>query len=1052
MIEPRDVGVSIPDPLGLSLARAAFEASTEGTVILATDGTVIAANRAFCRLYAVDPLTIVGRHYMSFSEDLEIRRVGEQVGHAGWVSSQALQGETVSGVVQLVRNLATGTEFFGSYGATPVIEGGRFFATIVTVEDVTEHVRALQSVESALSAAEVGTYRVDLVEDVLWGDANFARLYGLTAEEARGGRRHRLYELVHPDDVEWVMHEIIEATLTGEPHEAEYRIVRPSGEIRWLLSRGRATIGADGRATELLGSVVDVTLRKEAEKALRAQSALYQAVIEAERSLSEADGEYGTLIARAVAEAQRFTGADGASLEIQEGDEMVYEAACGIAKGFVGLRLPFKGSLSGRTVRDALPALCDDTETDERVDREACRRIGIRSMALVPLRYDQRSFGALKVMAASTAAFSPAETQALDILGGFLGAAIGRARATRAMARSGETFQSLVANSPLGIYAVDADFRLAIANPGARRAFASVVPLMGRDFGDVLRAIWPEPIAIEIEDHFRRVLDTGEPYYNGVMVERRADVGEVEAYDWKIERMALPDGHFGVVCHFHDVSERQRMEAELRQSEERQRATLDALPALVLHIDDSMRYRFANLRFEEWFDRSREDLVGRTVRENVGEETYAFVEPFMLRALSGERVGWERWVDFPTGRRFLSTEYIPTRDGEGRVTGFDALATDLTEERLDKEALADAKARTDAVLASADVATWLLDVPNDRLYADRNLARFFDLDEADANGGPAAAYIAKIHPDDQARVARELGEAITEGVPYDIEYRIVAKDEERWVSARGIPERDAAGNIAKLPGVVVDVTQLKRAQGALADANRGLEDKVRERTADLQASNEALNGFMYHVAHDLRAPLRSIASTSRIVMEDYEDVLPEEAMGQLVRQAKAATKLGALIDDLLRLSKLSQQTVERAPIDLTRLSREVAAESLAAHPGTSVRVDVQEGLEAWADPRLLRLALGNLVENAVKYSPEGGKVIVGRHEGGAYFVSDEGIGIDPRYFGKVFEPFQRLHGDEEFSGTGIGLSNVKQVMERHGGKIWVESELGKGSTFLFTLG
>lgn len=234
-------------------------------------------------------------------------------------------------------------------------------------------------------------------------------------------------------------------------------------------------------------------------------------------------------------------------------------------------------------------------------------------------------------------------------------------------------------------------------------------------------------------------------------------------------------------------------------------------------------------------------------------------------------------------------------------------------------------------------------------------------------------------------------------------------------------------------------------------ARRDLELRVHERTVDLQASNEALRGFTYHVSHDLRAPLRGIASTSRIVQEDFGEGLPQEAMELLDRQAEAATKLGRLIDDLLRLSRLSSNELAKRPLDLSAIARETAKEALSIHPDSAVGVVVEEGLSAKADPSLLRLAVGNLIENAVKYSPSGGTVRVGRREDGAYYVSDEGIGIDPRYFGKIFEPFQRLHLDSEFEGTGIGLSNVKQVMERHGGRAWVESEPGRGSTFLFTL-
>jgi PAS domain S-box-containing protein len=242
-----------------------------------------------------------------------------------------------------------------------------------------------------------------------------------------------------------------------------------------------------------------------------------------------------------------------------------------------------------------------------------------------------------------------------------------------------------------------------------------------------------------------------------------------------------------------------------------------------------------------------------------------------------------------------------------------------------------------------------------------------------------------------------------------------------------------------------------RLYASVTSMKETLERQVTERTADLQNSNDALQGFTYHVAHDLRSPLRTIVSTSRILQEDFGDHLPTEAAELLDRQALAAGRLGRLIDDLLRMARLTREEARRDRVDITQMGHEVAVEALEAHPQSQVAVEVQDGLVADADPRLFRLALGNLVENAVKYSPSGGTVRLGRREDGAFFVSDEGIGIDPRYFAKVFEPFQRLHRDDEFSGTGIGLSNVQQIIARHGGRVWVESELGKGSTFFFTL-
>lgn len=287
--------------------------------------------------------------------------------------------------------------------------------------------------------------------------------------------------------------------------------------------------------------------------------------------------------------------------------------------------------------------------------------------------------------------------------------------------------------------------------------------------------------------------------------------------------------------------------------------------------------------------------------------------------------------------------------------------------------------------------------------------------------------------------------------PYETE--LVTRDGRRvptYVGAAFIPDESGTG--VSGAAFITDLTELKATQRELEAINQELDDRVRSRTAELVAANQALETYSHHVAHDLRAPLRAIVSTSRMIQEDFGDMLSDEVAGHLRRQISAATRLGQLVDDLLKSSRLSREEMEKSDIDLSEIAHEARQEALAMHPASEIAIEVQEGMRAKADARLLRLALVNLVENAVKYSPQGGTVRIGQAQDGSVYVSDEGIGISEEYFGKIFEPFQRLHRDDEFKGTGIGLSNVKQVIERHGGRVWVESQPGKGSTFWFVLG
>ncbi|MGV3615041.1 MAG: sensor histidine kinase [Fimbriimonas sp.] len=232
--------------------------------------------------------------------------------------------------------------------------------------------------------------------------------------------------------------------------------------------------------------------------------------------------------------------------------------------------------------------------------------------------------------------------------------------------------------------------------------------------------------------------------------------------------------------------------------------------------------------------------------------------------------------------------------------------------------------------------------------------------------------------------------------------------------------------------------------------NIELEERVQERTRELQDANEELEAFCYSVSHDLRAPLRAILSTSRILLDEAAN-LESQDREMLERQAAAAKRMSVLIDDLLQLSRLGRRTMERREFDLSALVREVVEEVLAREWEKPPTIEVEDGLRIVGDKGLLAILFENLLENACKYSPQGGCIRVGRDDEG-FFVRDEGVGFDMQYSHKLFLPFERLVHDHEYPGTGIGLANVDRIIRRHGGRIWAESKIGEGSVFRFTVG
>jgi len=268
---------------------------------------------------------------------------------------------------------------------------------------------------------------------------------------------------------------------------------------------------------------------------------------------------------------------------------------------------------------------------------------------------------------------------------------------------------------------------------------------------------------------------------------------------------------------------------------------------------------------------------------------------------------------------------------------------------------------------------------------------------------------------------------------------------------------DEEGQPVAVEGVARDITEQVLAREQLVGFNRRLEARVRERTAALEQTNAELEAFTYSVSHDLRAPLRSIEGFSRLVVVRYADQLPAEGQDYLQRVQRAANRMAELIDDLLGLSRINRYELRVREIDLSRIAHEIIDTLRAQAPQRQVTVRIQPQLRGHCDPRLCRLALENLLENAWKYTSTRAQAEIeltaqpdanGRT---VFQLRDNGVGFDMRYAGKLFSPFQRLHGEEEFAGTGIGLATVQRVIARHGGEIWAEAVPDQGATFYFRL-
>jgi PAS domain S-box-containing protein len=378
-------------------------------------------------------------------------------------------------------------------------------------------------------------------------------------------------------------------------------------------------------------------------------------------------------------------------------------------------------------------------------------------------------------------------------------------------------------------------------------------------------------------------------------------------------------------------------------------------------------------------------------------------------------------------------------------------------ERIRAEAaLTESNERLRLALAASRMGTWTRELDDkDVIIVSPELSAIFGLPQEEFIGTEQALF-EFIHPDDHDLIRQAFAKAIQSRTDSEVEFRFLPRRRPvGWMLGRGRAYYDAEGKPIRIAGVAIDITTRKAAEEGVGRMNAELEQRVRARTAQLEAMNRELEAFAYSVSHDLRAPLRSICGFSEVVLERYADRL--DALGQeyLKRTCASGHHMERLIDDLLKLSRLGQSELRLQNVNLSALVESIAAELRKAEPNRAVDLVIAPGLRAEGDERLLRVALDNLLRNAWKFTSRNPRA---RIEFGfaaepepAFFVRDDGVGFDPAYAGKLFGVFQRLHSANEFPGTGIGLATVRRIITRHSGRTWATSAVSQGATFYFTL-
>ena len=399
--------------------------------------------------------------------------------------------------------------------------------------------------------------------------------------------------------------------------------------------------------------------------------------------------------------------------------------------------------------------------------------------------------------------------------------------------------------------------------------------------------------------------------------------------------------------------------------------------------------------------------------------------------------GWRFRAD---GSRFRANTVITAiKNDQGKLIGFSKISRDLTE-RIRAE-----EQSNNFFTLSIDL---LCIAGRDGYFKRLNAAWQNVLGYTDAELR-SSRYMDFVHPDDRERTmvaAEKLANGDTHG---QFENRYRRKDGTyRWLLWKSAVSSDSE----LIYAAATDITDRKKVEDEVAELNRTLQ----RQNLQLETANKELESFSYSVSHDLRAPLRSIDGFSQAILEDCGDKLDTESQDHLQRVRAASQRMGHLIDDLLNLSRVSRSELRHQTTDLSKLAREVAEELQSPTEDRNVKVIIANGLAADVDPRLMRIVFTNLIGNAWKFTAKHPKAVIEfgsttENDQLEYFVRDNGAGFDMAYVGKLFGAFQRLHTENDFPGTGIGLATVQRIIHRHGGRVRAHSQPGAGATFYFSL-
>lgn len=561
---------------------------------------------------------------------------------------------------------------------------------------------------------------------------------------------------------------------------------------------------------------------------------------------------------------------------------------------------------------------------------------------------------------------------------------------------------------------------------------------------------------------------------------------------WSNEKNRLV-GIYGAVK---NITDRKKAEERLINSELRFRELLEKVNLIAIILDTKGKVTFCNTHLAKLTEYKIEEIIDQEWFDLMIPDSNPEVKNLFINGLESGNISprYENPILTKSGKKLdIRWSNVVQRNHKGEVMGIASIGEDITERKLAENNLHETNERLKLMLENTPTAIWDWNLETDVWLTTSKYYTMLGYEPV-TGFSDRKVWLGIIHPEDRENVIQRINSVLSfKDQEYTYTARMLhANGTYRWQTVIGhVIEKDESGNAKRMLGVRIDVDETKKAEEALRKLNQQLEQKVAERTLELelrskaleekeivltnaiknlnlkseelqrsamqlQAANKELEAFSYSVSHDLRAPLRAINGFVSILLEDYHHVLDDEGKRICLIIHSNAVKMGQLIDDLLSFSRLIRSELHNSTIDMQSLVGALIAEFQSSKELNPNVISLQELPQSTGDSNLIKQVWTNLISNAIKYSSKttNPQITIGANtteNETIYFIKDNGVGFSMNYVHKLFGVFQRLHGANEFEGTGVGLAIVQRIVTRHGGRVWAESEIGKGATFYFTL-